>query len=84
MAHNGWSNEHTWAVVAAADNTSDFYCGPRKAIRQLARTGDLDGSAARLRQQVVDERVLGDAVPSWADLSQVDWTEIVTSWAQED
>lgn len=84
MSHNGYRNDHTYAVAVAADNTRDFYFGPRAAISELARTGDTAEAAARLRQQVVDERALANDLGSWVDLGQVDWAEIVTAWASGD
>lgn len=82
MTYNGWTNDHTWGVAAACDNTESF-SGRLAGIVAAARRGTVAEAAASLEEAVAREKALGSNLASWVDLSAVNWTELVTSWASD-
>lgn len=84
MSTHGWANDSTWGVAGTCDNTFSFIVDHLPPILAVAKGGDIAAAAAKLRTAVADERVLGDRLPTWVDLSEVDWTGLVTSWVNDD
>lgn len=84
MSTHGWSNDSTWGVAGACDNTFDFQRQHLPPILVTARAGNTAAAADMLRTAVAERNALNGTLPSWVDLGTVDWTELVTSWAGED
>lgn len=82
MSSHGWTNDSTWGVAGACDNTEAFEA-TRVAIASRARDGDVAGAAAWLRDRVQNRGQLSATLPSWVDFATVNWTELVTGWAQD-
>lgn len=82
MSTHGWTNDSTWGVAGAADNTASFV--PRFGqILATAKAGQIATAAEQLRIAVQDRRELAATLPSWVTLSEVNWTELVSSWAAD-
>lgn len=82
MSSHGWTNDSTWGVAGACDNTSSFQ-GDQQTIAGVARLGMTIAAADQLRDAVVSKK-LDATLPSWVDLAEVDWLQLVQSWALED
>ncbi|MCC9179528.1 hypothetical protein MMAG44476_21952 [Mycolicibacterium mageritense DSM 44476 = CIP 104973] len=82
MTYNGWTNDHTWGVAGACDNTGSFQDTVAR-ITAVALGGDIAGAADQLRDSVAVRGAVASTLPSWVDLAAVNWTELVTSWAQD-
>lgn len=80
---HGWTNDSTWGVAGACDNTERFQ-GVLRDVVAVARQGDVDRSADQLREAVETRRLLADTLPSWVDLSEVNWRELVDAWAHDE
>ncbi|WP_139286190.1 hypothetical protein [Tsukamurella tyrosinosolvens] len=81
MTRNGYSNDDTWLVAASCDNTQGFEPIENR-IGLRARSGDVAGAADELQALVTRTstvKYLSDEI----DYAQVDWTDIVTTWAQD-
>ena len=83
MSSHGWTNDSTWGVAGACDNTERFQ-GALHAIVDVARRGDIDTSADQLRDAVQTRNLLADTLPSWVDLGEVNWRELVGQWAEDE
>lgn len=83
MSYNGWTNDSTWGVAGACDNTEAFQT-TRAAIASRARNGDVAGAAAQLQDHVQTRGQLAATLPSWVDFAAVNWAELVTGWAGDD
>ena len=82
MTYNGWTNDHTWGVAGACDNTESF-ADQLADIVKTARLGMVIAAAHTLEAVVRNEKVLGSNLPSWVDLDAVNWTELVEGWASD-
>ncbi|MEB3022924.1 MULTISPECIES: hypothetical protein [Mycolicibacter] len=82
MSSHGWTNDSTYGVAGACDNTYHFQ-STLQAIIDVAQQGDVDAAANQLREAVQDRNLLADTLPSWVNLSEVNWHELVHGWAQD-
>lgn len=82
MSSNGWTNDHTWGVAGAVDNTADFD-SQRRAIIDVARNVGPHTAANYLRDVIAGGRLTA-TLPSWVDLAEVDWLKLTTSWADDE
>jgi hypothetical protein len=82
MSCNGWTNDHTWGVAGACDNTASAQATVQSII-DTARGGQIDAAAGALREAVVNSNLLDGTLPSWVDLDAVNWTELVQGWAAD-
>lgn len=81
MSRNGYTNDDTWFVASACDNTEAF----QHTINEMglrAKNGDVDGAAEELRRLTVDDGA-ADHIPSDCNFDLVDWVDIVTTWARD-
>lgn len=83
MSSYGWTNDSTYGVAGACDNTASFEDSLR-AIVDVARGGDIETSASQLRDAVQTRALLAATLPSWVNLDEVNWRELVSQWAQEE
>jgi hypothetical protein len=82
MSSYGWTNDHTWGVAGACDNTVAAVATVQSII-DTARGGQIDEAAHALRDAVVNRNLLDGTLPSWVDLAAVNWTELVQGWAAD-
>ena len=84
---NGWSNYSTWCVNLWLSNDEALYKMVKASIQEL--TGDRDNKVSSLagiiKNQVVDNSPLIDTASMYSDMlneamSQVNYTELATSW----
>ncbi|SHX67145.1 Uncharacterised protein [Mycobacteroides abscessus subsp. abscessus] len=78
---HGWTNDATWATAGACENTQEFV-EVREAVIDTARSGDVDLAAANLANAVRGTMLA--TLPSWVQLDEVDWAQLVTRWAEEE
>jgi hypothetical protein len=57
--------------------------GAVQSIIGRAREVQIDAAAGALREAVVNGNLLDGTLPSWVDLSAVNWTELAQSWAAD-
>ncbi len=82
MSSHGWTNDSTFGVAGACDNTASFQHS-LQAIVDVARRGDIETSAAQLRAAVQTGNQLASTLPSWVNLEEVNWRELVGEWAKD-
>lgn len=83
MSSYGWTNDDTHGAAGACDNTQAF--APRLSeIIDLARAGHVDAAAQRLRTAAETDPALTQTLPSWVNLDRVNWSELVTAWADDE
>lgn len=82
MSSHGWSNDSTFGVAGTCDNTQSFQSS-LDAIVDVARGGDIDTAASQLQAAVQTRNVLAGTLPSWVNLDEVNWRELVGQWAQD-
>ena len=83
MDAHGWTNDHTWGVAGACDNTATFADALATIVSAARGDGDVSGAAAQLREAVQSRGALATTLPSWVDLGAVDWAELVSTWARD-
>lgn len=82
MSSHGWTNDSTWGVAGTCDNTQSFESA-LQTIVDVARAGDIDTAASQLQDAVQTRNVLAGTLPSWVNLDEVNWRELVGQWAQD-
>lgn len=82
MSSHGWRTDSTWGVAQACDNTASFE-DTRQSIIRTAALGKTIAAADQLREAVVGRKLLAATLASWVDLADVDWTGLVSAWAQD-
>lgn len=83
MSSHGWTNDSTYGVAGACDNTQSFQSA-LQAIVAIARRGDVDTAANQLRDAVQVRKSLAGTLASWVNLDEVNWQELVGQWAQDE
>lgn len=83
MSSHGWTNDSTFGVAGACDNTASFESS-LQTIVDVARGGDIETSASQLRDAVQTRQLLAGTLPSWVNLDEVNWRELVSQWAQDE
>ena len=82
MGAHGWTNDSTFGVAGTCDNTQSFESS-LLAIVAVARGGDIDGAALQLKDAVQTRNQLAGTLPSWVNLDEVNWRELVGQWSQD-
>lgn len=82
MSSHGWSNDSTFGVAGTCDNTQSFQSS-LDVIVDVARGGDIDTAASQLQDAVQTRNLLAGTLPSWVNLDEVNWRELVGQWAQD-
>ncbi|MFA5709322.1 hypothetical protein [Mycolicibacterium sp.] len=82
MSSHGWTNDSTWGVAGACDNTEAF--APQlQQILTAARAGDPETAARDLQEAVQARNVLGSNLANWVTLGEVNWRELIDTWAAD-